>query len=325
MPILDSIAAAVGNTPLVRLRRLDPEFPNALLLKCEFMNPGGSVKDRIAFRMVAEAARRGDLPPGGLIVEATAGNTGIGLAAAAACGGYRLVVIMSTKVSSEKIALMRAVGAEVVLVPKEAPPESPENFRNKARTIAAERGGWLADQFANEDNIAAHYEGTAAEIWDATGGAVDAIVAGCGTGGTLSGVARYLKQRKPTVTALLADPAGSILRDLVAGGAPGAFAPSLIEGIGGAVAPDNLKLPLIDHAVHVSDADSISHTLRLFAREGIFAGGSTGCILAGALHWCRAAGLRDRTIVAIAPDTGRAYLSTIYNEEWRARHGFAPS
>lgn len=287
------------------------------------MNPGGSVKDRIAFRMIAEAERRGDLKPGGTIVEATAGNTGMGLLIAAARSGYRVVLVMSTKTSTEKVELMRALGAEVIIVPKEAPPDSPDNFRNKSRAVAQERGAWLVDQFSNADNIAAHFEGTAHEIWQQTDGKIDVFIAGCGTGGTISGVARFLRQNKPDAQVVLADPAGSILRNMVMCNEPGEFAPSIIEGMGGAIVPDNLKLPLMDHAVHVSDAQAIGAALDLYHKEGIFAGGSTGCIVAAARSYCLEAGVRNKTIVALAPDGGRGYLSTIYNADWRQARGFA--
>ncbi|MGE0480931.1 MAG: PLP-dependent cysteine synthase family protein [Phycisphaerae bacterium] len=319
---LASVREAVGRTPLVRAARFSPALGNDLLIKCEFMNPGGSVKDRIAFRMVEEAERRGDLKPGGTIVEATAGNTGMGLALAAARGGYRLVLVMTTKASVEKIDLMRAVGAEVIVVPKEASADSPDNFQNKARAVAAQRRAWLVDQFSNPDNIAAHYETTGPEIWEQTGGRVDVVVAGCGTGGSLSGIARYLKERKPSVRAVLADPEGSVLRSVLETGHAAEFRPHKMEGIGGATVPANAQMALFDAAVSVPDADSVAAALRLLATEGIFAGGSTGCILAAAEAYARRGHLRNQTVVALAPDGGRSYLSTVYNAQWRREHAF---
>lgn len=320
--VLNSVRHAVGNTPLVRAARFAPDLGNDLLIKLEFMNPGGSIKDRIAFAMVEDAVARGVLRPGGEIIEATAGNTGMGLAMAAGAGGFRLTLVMTTKASVEKVELMRSLGVEVVIVPKECGPEHPDYFRNKARSLAEARGAFWIDQFSNPANVAAHFEGTGREIWEQTEGRVDVVVAGIGTGGSLTGIGRYLKSRKPGVKMVLADPAGSILKDMLDCGSPGETGSYIAEGIGGSMVPHNADLSILDAAVRVTDAETVGATLRLFRTEGIFAGSSTGAIVAAAVRYCRENGLRDRVIVALAPDGGRGYLSNIYNPEWRRERGF---
>ncbi len=321
--VLDSIRDAVGHTPLVRASRYAAGWGHDLLLKCEFMNPGGSVKDRIAFRMIEEAERRGRIKPGDTLVEATASNTGFGLGMVAALRGYKLVTVLTTKASAEKVALMRAIGAEVVIVPKEAGPDHPDNFFNRARAIAQERpNAWWVDQFANPDNIAAHYDTTAAEIWEQTGGLVDAYVVGVGTGGSLTGVGRYLKERNRHVRIVLADPVGSVLKDLAENCPPPTPAAYIVEGIGQSKVPGNAELSVIDESYAISDAESLDAARRLFATEGIFAGSSAGCILAAAERFCRNSARSGLRVVALVPDGGRAYLSTIHNAEWRAANGF---
>jgi cystathionine beta-synthase len=319
---LPSIREAVGMTPIVRLRRFAPGGGGELYAKCEFMNPGGSIKDRIGFHMVEQAERRGLLRPGGIIVEATAGNTGVGLAMAAAQKGYKLVVVMTTKMSEEKVSLMRACGAEVVVVPYGLPPDSPDSFINRAKAIAAERpGAWFADQFANRDNFDAHYTQTGPEIWEQTGGELDALVAGLGTGGTLCGAGAYLKERKPSLKLVMADPEGSIHQRVWESGDAGGARPYLVEGIGGDFVPPIARLDLVDAAYSISDREAAATALRLLREEGIFVGGSAGCILAGALRFCERPEARGLKVLAILPDGGRAYLSTIYNSGWRAEHG----
>ncbi|MBI5866337.1 MAG: cysteine synthase family protein, partial [Planctomycetes bacterium] len=250
-------------------------------------------------------------------------NTGFGLGMVAVLRGYKLVTVMTTKASAEKVALMRAIGAEVVIVPKEAGPDDPDNFFNRARAIAAERPrAWWVDQFANPDNVAAHYDTTAAEIWEQTQGRIDAYVVGVGTGGSLTGVARYLKERKPQVQIVLADPAGSVLKDVSEGRPPPTPGPYIVEGIGQSTVPGNADMKLIDAAITVPDADSVRADRRLFATEGIFAGSSTGCILAAAEQFARHSARKDLCIVALVPDGGRTYLSTIHDEGWRRGQGF---
>ena len=318
-PIARDVSELIGHTPLVRAGRFAPNFD--LLFKCEFMNPGGSIKDRIGFAMIEDAERRGLLRPGGTVVEATASNTGLALAMAAAVKGYKLVTVMTTKTSPEKVALMRAVGAEVVIVPREASIDSPENFMNKARAIAAERpGAWWADQFSNPSNVAVHYETTAREIWKQTAGRVDAVVAGVGTGGSLTGIGRFLKEVKPAARIVLADPVGSVLANLAEGREPGESAAYEVEGMGGVRVPANLDLALIDVAIRVTDRESFDTATELFRAEGLFVGGSSGCIAAAARRYCANAP-PGQCVVALLPDGGKGYLSTVYNEAWRAEKG----
>ncbi|MCC6358386.1 MAG: cysteine synthase family protein [Phycisphaerales bacterium] len=330
-PIAQSVSDLIGRTPLLRAARFAPGCN--LLFKCEFMNPGGSVKDRIGFAMIEDAERRGLLRPGGTIVEATASNTGLALAMAAAIKGYKLVTVMTTKTSPEKVALMRAVGAEVVIVPREAPLDSPDNFQNKARAIAAERpGAWWSDQFSNAANVAVHYETTAREIWEQTDGQVDAIVAGVGTGGSLTGIGRFLKEKKPSAKVILADPVGSVLANLVEGREPGEPGPYQVEGMGGVRAPANLDLSIVDVAVRVSDREAFDTAAELFRTEGVFVGGSSGCIAAAARRYCREVASAPAStnpdasppapcVVALLTDGGRSYLSTVYDSDWRDENG----
>ncbi|HEY9713719.1 MAG TPA: cysteine synthase family protein, partial [Chroococcales cyanobacterium] len=237
--IYDSIAELVGNTPMVRLNRFSAGLKDTILAKCEFLNPGGSVKDRIAFHMVKKAEESGELLPGGTIVEATAGNTGVGLAIVAALRGYKLVTVMSAKVSTDKVKFLQALGAETIIAPAGKPVDDPENFVNIARERAKSPGAWLADQFYNASNVEAHYETTGPEIWEQTGGKVDVLVAGVGTGGTLTGAGRYLKERKKSIRIVLADPIGSLLSDLVRGEEGGTSAAYIVEGIGKDFIPGN--------------------------------------------------------------------------------------
>lgn len=314
-----SVRDLIGGTPLLHATRFSPNAE--LHFKCEFLNPGGSVKDRIAFAMVEDAEQRGLLRPGGTIVEATASNTGFGLAMVAALKGYKLVTVMTTKTSEEKVALMRAVGAEVVIVPREAPLDSPENFQNKARAIAARRpNAWWADQFSNPANVAVHYETTAREIWDQTAGRVDAIVAGIGTGGSLTGIGRFLKERKPGAKVVLADPLGSVLANLAEKREAGDPGPYQVEGMGGIRAPENADLSLIDVAIRIPDTEAFDTAAELFRSEGVFVGGSSGCIAAAARRYAREQGA-GRCVVALLTDGGRGYLSTVYDPAWRCEKG----
>lgn len=315
MPVLQSIAEAIGQTPMVKLNRFGAGFKHSLLAKCEFMNPGGSVKDRIGWSMVCRAEEEGLLEPGGTIVEGTAGNTGIGLAMAAALKGYRLVTVMSAKVSREKVSLLKALGAEVIITPIGKPSSDPDHFINRAREYARSNGFWLADQFNNQDNVRAHYEHTGPEIWAQTEGAVDVLIAGAGTGGTLSGAGRYLKEQKQSIRVVLADPVGSVQAEKFEG-RESSSASYLVEGIGGDFIPANLHLDVIDAAIKVSDRDALKAAHRLMESEALFVGSSSGCIVAAAVQYCRENAGDAQTIVAILPDGGRAYISTIYDGTW---------
>lgn len=314
---MDSIAEAVGGTPMVRLSRLGLAGNHTLLAKCEFMNPGGSVKDRIAFFMVARALEQGRLKAGQLIVEATGGNTGIGLAMAARLNGHDLLCVMTEKVGQEKVKMMRLLGAEVLVVPGGKTREDPLHFINQARQIAQDRKAWFVDQFDNRDNLDAHYLHTGPEIWEQTEGRVNVLVAGIGTGGTLFGAGKYLKEKNPSVKLVLADPEGSMLSDWQAGTEPhpGSY---LVEGIGGDFLPGLVDLSQLDRAIHVSDEDSISTAKLLIQKEAILASGSAGCIVAAALRYCRESVQEGLTVVAVLPGTGRFYLSTIFDDTWLA-------
>lgn len=315
MTALNSIEDLVGNTPMLKLPRVGRGVNHHLMAKCEFLNPGGSVKDRIAFHMVRKAEQSGRLAPGGTIVEATAGNTGIGLALVAALRGYKLITVMSQKVSQDKVKLLEALNAEVVITPAGKSIDDPEHFMNRAKAIAETSGAWLADQFNNATNIEAHYETTGPEIWQQTQGAIDVLVVGCGTGGTLSGAGRYLKERKKEIKIVLADPIGSMLADLVRG-KQSTSAAYIVEGIGQDFVPGNLDLPLIDDVIQVSDTDSVETAKDLLSKEAMFVGSSSGCIVFAALEYCRRLDGEGKTVVAVLPDGGRGYVSTIYNADW---------
>ena len=316
MEVQNSLADLVGNTPIVQLSRIDRNCRHNILAKCEFLNPGGSVKDRIAFHMVRKAEESGQLLAGGTIVEATAGNTGIGLALAAALRGYKLVTVMSEKVSKDKVRMLEALGAQAVIVPAGKPISDPDHFMNRARDIAKSTGGWLADQFNNSSNVEAHYQTTGPEIWRQTDGAVDVLVVGVGTGGTLTGAGRYLKERKPSLQIVLADPVGSMLADLVRGQKTSTSSSYLVEGIGQDFVPGNFDMSLVDDVVQVSDSESVDTAKELLQKEAMFVGSSSGCILFAALKYAQKQPGDGKNIVAVLPDGGRGYLSTIYDRDW---------
>jgi cysteine synthase len=289
----------IGDTPLVRLR-MSVDLPVPVLAKCEHLNPGGSVKDRIARAIVDDAEARGVLAPGATLIEATAGNTGVGLALLAAARGYRLVCVMPLKMSVDKVAALRALGAEVVVTPN-APPDRPDNFRQVAARLAGEHAWFLTQQFENPANVRVHEQTTAGEILAQTGGAVGAFVAGAGTGGTLSGVGRRLKAHDPRVRVVLADPLGSALADWVETGTLGPDGSYLVEGIGGSVAPANLHREVVDAAERVSDADSFAMARRLWREEGLLVGGSAGTNVVAALRVAARGGLAG-PVVTVLPD-----------------------
>jgi cystathionine beta-synthase len=301
-----SILDRIGNTPMVRLTRVAAGLPVPVLGKCEFLNPGGSVKDRIALAIVDDAERNGLLAPGATLAEATAGNTGVGLALVAAARGYRLVCVMPEKMSADKRAALAAVGAEVVVVPN-APPSSPENFQNVARRLAAERGWFLTDQFAHPANPRVHEATTGPEVLAQCGGRVGAFVCGVGTGGTITGVGRFLKARCPGVRIVLADPVGSRLAHLVDRAHPDHDAAYQVEGIGGGVMPAACDPAVIDAAERVTDEESFAVTRRLIREEGLLVGGSSGTAVAAALRV--AARGCDGPVVAVLADSWDRYLS----------------
>ncbi len=318
----EDVLGAVGGTPLVRLRSIARDCPAPVLAKIESLNPGGSVKDRIGLAMVEAAERSGALPPGGTIVECTSGNTGAGLAMVAAVRGYRCVFVMPDKVSNEKVRLLEAYGAKVVLAPADAPPDSPESYYSVARRITAQTpGAALMDQYHNESNPESHYRGTGPEIWEQTGGRVTHFVAGMGTGGTISGVARFLKERNPAVQAIGADPVGSILGPYKRTGEMVPARPYKVEGVGEDFLPGTLDLGLVDRVVSCTDRDAIRTTLRLAREEGILAGGSAGLAAWVAVETARDLAPSD-LVVVLLPDTGDRYLSKIFDPAWRAANGF---
>lgn len=311
-----TILDAIGNTPLVRLTRVTEGCRVPVYAKCEHMNPGGSVKDRIAKAIVTDAEARGLLSPGATLVEATAGNTGAGLALMAAVRGYKLLCVLPEKMSEDKRATLRALGAELVITPN-APPGHPDNFQVVARRIAAERGYFLTDQFRNAANPRVHEETTGPEIARQTEGPVGAFVAGVGTGGTITGVGRYLKRVCPGVRVVLADPTGSRLAGLIRDGALGADGRYLVEGIGSSEAPAVFDPSVVDDAETVTDTESFSMTLRLVREEGLFVGGSAGTAVVAALRVARREDLAG-PVVVLLPDAMDRYRSKIFDPAWRA-------
>ena len=306
----------VGNTPIVRLQRLAEGTGSTVLAKLEYLNPGGSVKDRIGLRMIEAAEREGKLKPGGTIVEPTSGNTGVGLAIAAALKGYRCVFVMPDKMSQEKISLLRAYGAEVVICPTAVEPESPESYYSVSDRLAEEiPGAYKPNQYANMANPQAHYETTGPEIWQQTGGDVQAVVISLGTGGTVSGVARYLKEQDPSIRIVGADPEGSIYSQ------PDDVHPYLVEGIGEDFYPTTMDLEVIDDFVTVSDRDSFLTARRMAREEGLLVGGSGGTAVHAAIEVARNLPAGS-TVLTLIPDGGRAYLSKFYDDTYMIQYGF---
>jgi cystathionine beta-synthase len=309
----ETILQSIGRTPLVRLQRLNEGLQAKVYVKVEAMNPGGSVKDRVGLAMIAEAERRGWLRTGGTIIEATAGNTGVGLAMAAAVKGYRCIFVLPDKMSGEKIRLLKAYGAEVVITPTNVAPDSPESYNGVADRLSREiPGAWRPNQFTNLANPEIHYRATGREIWEQTEGRITAFVAGVGTGGTISGVARYLKEQNPDVKIIGADPAGSVL----SGDTPH---PWKVEGIGEDFVPKTFNSQLVDDWVRVSDAESFHMARALARREGILVGGSSGTAVAGALRYARRL-TAEHLVVALCADTGRNYLSKLFDDDWLAEN-----
>ncbi len=307
----DSILQSVGRTPLVKLRRLAEGLAPTICAKVEAINPGGSTKDRVAVAMIADAEKRGALRPGGTIIEATAGNTGVGLAMVAAVKGYRCIFVLPDKMSSEKIALLKAYGAEVVITPTSVPPDAPESYNGVADRLAREiPGAWRPNQFTNLSNPEVHYRTTGPEIWEQTEGKITHVVGGVGTGGTVSGVGKYLKERNPDVKVIGADPEGSVL----SGGSPKGWK---VEGIGEDFVPKTFNSQLVDDWVRVSDAESFHVAREMARREGILCGGSCGTALAAGLRYARRL-TKDDLMVIICPDTGRNYMSKMYDDAWLA-------
>ena len=321
--IVDSILDLVGETPLVRLPSgFEPGVRCEVLLKIESANPGGSVKDRIALRMVRQAEGRGELQPGGTIVECTSGNTGAGLCLVAAALGYRSLIVIPDKMSQEKIDTLRAFGAEVVITPSNVPSGHPQHYLKVAERLAEELpGAWWANQFDNPDNPDAHYHGTGPEIWEQCGGRVDAFVAGCGTGGTITGTGRYLREQDPAVQVIGVDPPGSVYEPYWRTGQLSEAGSYAVEGVGEDEIPGTWDREAITGYEVVEDAESFALARRLTERTGIFTGGSTGMALAAALRVARRLP-DDARVVVLVPDSGKNYLTKVYNHDWLRDNAF---
>jgi cystathionine beta-synthase len=324
--VFDSILGAIGNTPLVRLGRIAKELLVPLYAKLEFMNPGGSVKDRVGAFIIEGAEKRGELKPGGTIVEATSGNTGVGLAIAAALKGYKTIFVMPDKMSNEKILLLRAYGAKVVITPTAVAPEDPRSYYEVAKKFARETpNAILANQYHNPDNPLTHEMTTGPELWNQTEGRVTDVIIGMGTGGTISGVGRYLKSKNPEIKIVGVDIEGSILTEIWQSGGKipeGAYPKTYkVEGIGEDFLPSATDLAVVDWIERAGDRESFLWARQLVRQEGIFAGGSSGSALAGAIKYCRKL-KGDRLAVVIFPDSGSRYLSKFYDDKWMREFGF---
>ncbi len=324
--IYEDVLMTIGNTPLVRLNKVTRDIQATVLAKCEFMNPGGSVKDRPGLSMIQAAEREGKLKPGGTIVEATSGNTGVGLAIAAAVKGYRMIFVIPDKMSDEKVNLLRAFGARVIVTPTAVAPEDPRSYYSVSRRLAEETpNAILIGQFWNPANPSAHYRTTGPEIWRDTQGRIDYLVSGMGTGGTITGTAQYLKEQNRAIKVIGADPVGSLIYDTFKGGGilpPGAY-PRVykVEGIGEDFLPDTLDLRYVDDVLQVSDKESFWMTRQLVREEGLFCGGSSGTACYAALQVARQLPA-DKVVVVVLPDSGSRYLSKIFNDVWMRENRF---
>jgi len=322
-----TILDTIGDTPLVRLNKLARGIKPTVAVKVEFFNPGGSVKDRIGIAMIEDAERRGLLKPGGTIVEPTSGNTGMGLAIAAAIKGYKCIFVMPDKMSEEKIRALRAFGARVVITPTAVDPDDPRSYYSVSRRLAEETpNAILAGQYWNPANPEAHYHSTGPEIWRQTAGRISVFVAGMGTGGTISGTGRYLKERSPAVKVVGVDPVGSLYTEYFRSGQLGQAHGYKVEGVGEDFLPATMDFSVVDDVVQVSDRESFLMTRRLVREEGIFCGGSCGLAVAGALRWLRSPAAEHLTeedlVVVLLPDSGSRYLSKIFDDTWMRENGF---
>ena len=319
MQYANTLLDLIGNTPLVRLNRTTDGATPLVLAKVEYMNPGGSVKDRIAVRMIDAAEKSGELQPGGTIVEPTSGNTGVGLALVAQQRGYKCVFVCPDKVSEDKRNVLKAYGAEVVVCPTAVAPDHPDSYYNVSDRLSKEPDAWKPDQYSNPNNPRSHYEETGPELWKQTDGRITHFVAGVGTGGTISGVGRYLKEQNPDIQIVGADPVGSVYSG-------GSGRPYLVEGVGEDFWPETYDRDVADRIIEISDADSFEMTRRLAREDGLLVGGSSGMAAKAAIQLAHELDAQqsgaDAVIVVLLPDSGRGYLTKVFNDDWLAQYGF---
>ncbi len=321
--VFGDVIQAIGHTPLVRLNRIGKETGATFYAKLEYLNPGNSVKDRIAIQMIDDAERSGALKPGGTIIECTSGNTGMGLAMVAAARGYRTILVMPDKVSGEKIKALRAFGAKVITTPTAVAPEDPRSYYSVAKRLNQEiPNSFFANQYDNPSNPEAHLRTTGPEIWEQIGEALDAVVVATGTGGTLTGIARYIKPRKPSVRMVLVDPVGSILYEYFkTRKVAAAFKTYKVEGFGEDFVPGSLDIATVDDCYQVTDKECFMTARELTRKEGLFSGGSSGGAVCGAIKFAREHP-ECKTIVVILPDSGSRYLSKVYDDDWLRENSF---
>ena len=318
-----NIVESIGHTPIVKLNKVASHVKSEVYVKLEYLNPGGSMKDRVALNIIRDAERRGLLQPGGTIVEATSGNTGAGLALIAATRGYKCIFVMPDKMSVEKILTLRAFGAKVVICPTAVEPDDPRSYYEVTKRITAETpGAFHANQYHNPANPEAHYVSTAPEIWEQSGGELDVFVAGMGTGGTISGCARYFKERKPGFSIVGVDPIGSLYYDYVKTGRLTRPFSYYVEGIGEDFLPSTMNLKCIDEIIRVDDKECFLMTRALVREEGIFCGGSSGAAVAGAIRYAESLGDVKKNILVLLPDSAQKYLSKIFDDKWMTENGF---